>query len=1226
MPPGDVVVRGEYEVGIQDQAFLGPESGLAVPDGEGGVDIYVATQWLHVDRDQVAPCLGLPPEQVRIHLAGVGGAFGGREDLSMQIHGALLALHTGRAVRIVYGRAESFVGHVHRHPARMRFEHRATRDGRITCVHCEILLDGGAYASSSAAVVSNACAFALGPYAVPNALIEGTVVYTNNPPCGAMRGFGAVQTCFGSEAQMDLLAAELGMDPVELRLRNAMAPGDVLPTGQRITGSLPVAEVIRRAAALPLPEPEPTPRDPRRLPGGMGDTTRGEGVRRGVGFAVGYKNICFSEGFDDFCAARVVLRADGGAVVHCAAAEVGQGVGSVLLQVARTRAGTEDVTLAPHTTTTVGSAGSASASRMTWMATGAVRDACRAALAERSERGARGRRRAHPPPPAHDAARPRDRPDHGRARARRVRGLRDARRRRGRRGSRPRARRLDRRRPGHRPRPQPPGRDRPDRGRHRAGHRPRADGGDPHARRPHRQPDVHRLPAADRARHAAARHRAGRGSGAGSALRRQGRGRASDGRLDGRGRRRAARRAADGRSRGCPCGPTTSRSAESPAHLFLCDVDAHASTTTSPGTTTRSMSTGRLGARRRARCSTRSSAASSATRRTRVLDCSCGIGTQAIGLALRGHDVLATDLSPGVVERAGARRRRWARRSRPASPTSRGSPSRSRDVRLRAPCDNSVAHLHSDETGALRRGRRRRAAPGGLALVSLRDYAPLVAERAAGHPVRVGPGTISFQVWDWDDDGRGYELAQFTLRGEGEMADVLPPHAAARAAARRPLRRARGRRARRRALAHAGGDGLLPAGGDCAAALRRAATVRGMRFSPLADRLARDDTQAWNVHRLASERRARGDDIIMLTIGDPDFETPPVVVEAAYASMRAGRTHYAYSQGDRRCGGDRQARVDVGRAAGDASASCSSRARRPRCSPSASACSAGRRGHRPRAVLRDLSRIFAAAGATTVNVPLRPERGFQLDVAEVEAALTERTRAIVLTTPHNPTGACVPAETLAALGELCREHDLWLVSDEVYGSLLFGGRRHASVLAVDGAEERIAGISSLSKSHAMTGWRTGWAVVPEELKTRLVLLLDCMLFGSPPFISDAATTALREADAATAEMRAAYESRAAVVARIDGEAGLRCHMPMGGMFIMLDVRAWASPPPSSRSGCSRARASRYSRSRPSARAARPRPPRLPPTRTSSPRAAAASRASRRACGAAPPRGRSASGA
>ena len=245
---GDVAVSGVYEIGMQDQAFLGPESGLAVPDGEGGVDIYVATQWLHVDRDQVAPCLGLAPEQVRLHLAGVGGAFGGREDLSMQIHAAMLALHTDRPVKMVYCREESFVGHVHRHPARIWCEHRARATGKLVNVRLRILLDGGAYASSSTAVASNAGSFAVGPYAVENALIESTVVYTNNPPCGAMRGFGAVQTCFAYEAQMDKLAAELGLDPVELRLRNALAPGDALPTGQKITGSLPVAEVIR-----PLP-------------------------------------------------------------------------------------------------------------------------------------------------------------------------------------------------------------------------------------------------------------------------------------------------------------------------------------------------------------------------------------------------------------------------------------------------------------------------------------------------------------------------------------------------------------------------------------------------------------------------------------------------------------------------------------------------------------------------------------------------------------------------------------------------------------------------------------------------------------------------------------------------------------------------------------------------------------------------------------------------------------
>lgn len=386
--PGEVSVEGVYEVGIQDQAFLGPESGLAVPDGEGGVDIYVATQWLHVDRDQVAPCLGLPPDQVRLHLAGVGGAFGGREDLSMQIHGALLALHTNRPVKLVYGREESFVGHVHRHPAKIWAEHRAGRDGRLTSVRMRILLDGGAYASSSTAVTSNAASFACGPYEVPNALIESTCVYTNNPPCGAMRGFGAVQTCFAAEAQMDKLAAALAIDPVELRLLNALKPGDVLPTGQRIEGSLPTAEVIRRAAGLEPPAPEELPRDPIRLPGGAGNTTNGEGVRRGEGFAVGFKNICYSEGFDDFCAARVILGSSR-AELHCAAAEVGQGVNGVMLQVARTELGDDvEIVLAEPGTARVDSSGSASASRLTTMAAGAVQLACRAALEERERTGA----------------------------------------------------------------------------------------------------------------------------------------------------------------------------------------------------------------------------------------------------------------------------------------------------------------------------------------------------------------------------------------------------------------------------------------------------------------------------------------------------------------------------------------------------------------------------------------------------------------------------------------------------------------------------------------------------------------------------------------------------------------------------------------------------------------------------------------------------------------------
>ena len=248
-----------------------------MPDGEGGVDIYVATQWLHVDRDQVAPCLGLP-EMVRIHLAGVGGAFGGREDLSMQIHGALLALHTKRPVKIVYNREESFFGHVHRHPARICAS-TGRRGPASSSTRMRILLDGGAYASSSTAVTSNAACFAIGPYKVANALIESTCVYTNNPPCGAMRGFGAVQTCFAAEAQMDKLAAELGIDPVELRLLNALGSGDTLPTGQVIEGVAadrggdpPRGRAPSRAGALP--------REAIRLPGGAGNTTRARASAR----------------------------------------------------------------------------------------------------------------------------------------------------------------------------------------------------------------------------------------------------------------------------------------------------------------------------------------------------------------------------------------------------------------------------------------------------------------------------------------------------------------------------------------------------------------------------------------------------------------------------------------------------------------------------------------------------------------------------------------------------------------------------------------------------------------------------------------------------------------------------------------------------------------------------------------------------------------------------------
>jgi xanthine dehydrogenase D subunit len=379
-PTADVVVAGTYDVGMQDQAPLGPESGLAIPDGEGGVDLYVATQWLHVDQDQLTASLGLRPAQVRLTMAGIGGAFGAREDISIQIHACLLALRTGRPVKMMYTREESFYGHVHRHPARMTYEHGASRDGKLVYVKARLVFDGGAYASSSNAVCLNASTFACGPYDVPNATIDGYVVYTNNPPCGAMRGFGAVQACFGYESQMDKLAAALDMDPVELRIINAMSTGTSLPTGQRIDGPAPVAAILRSLAAMPLPADADGGRDLRALPGGVSNTTHGEGVRRGVGYAVGLKNVAFSAGFDDYATARVRLSVVAGepqAEVHSAAAEVGQGVVTIQAQIVRTELGIQRVVVLPADTQ-VGSAGSSSASRQTWMTGGAVQAACAA--------------------------------------------------------------------------------------------------------------------------------------------------------------------------------------------------------------------------------------------------------------------------------------------------------------------------------------------------------------------------------------------------------------------------------------------------------------------------------------------------------------------------------------------------------------------------------------------------------------------------------------------------------------------------------------------------------------------------------------------------------------------------------------------------------------------------------------------------------------------------------
>src|SRR3990172_5761068 len=355
---------------MQDQPPLGPEAGLAAPDGQGGVDLYATSQFVHVDHEQIVASLGLRREAVRSHPTGIGGALGAREDVNLHIHLCMLALNTGRPVKMVYRRTESFAGQVHPHPARMWYRHTADDEGQLLRVEARILIDGGAYAWTTAAVLANACYFAVGPYRCDSVSVDGVGARTNNPPCGAMRGFGAVQSCFAYEAQMDRLAAAVGMDPLELRMSNVLATGDEMSTtGQRITTPLPTAEVIETLRAMPLPEVEGSA-----LPGGSGLTSEPKDVVRGVAYAIGIKNLGFSEGFDDFAQARVRLTSDG-AVVETAAIEVGQGLVTVLAQIARAALGVSKAEVRHVDTSRIESAGSTSASRQTQVSGGATLEA-----------------------------------------------------------------------------------------------------------------------------------------------------------------------------------------------------------------------------------------------------------------------------------------------------------------------------------------------------------------------------------------------------------------------------------------------------------------------------------------------------------------------------------------------------------------------------------------------------------------------------------------------------------------------------------------------------------------------------------------------------------------------------------------------------------------------------------------------------------------------------------
>jgi CO/xanthine dehydrogenase Mo-binding subunit len=372
------VYEQEYDTPMQEHAFLEPEAGLGFIDDEGRVTVITAGQDPHEDRRQLARMLRLPEEQVRVVYGPIGGAFGGREDVTIQPFLALAAWKLRRPVKMVWDRAESIRCHPKRHAMLLRYKWGADRDGRLLAAQCDITSDAGAYLSTSASVLDNYRFAAIGPYDIPNVVVDARAVYTNNLTAGAFRGFGTPQATFAAELQVDHLAELLGIDPVSMRLRNGLREGCTLSTGSLLSGgsSLPplVEACVRQAGGEVQGNGWVLPK-----------ATTMQGKRYGVGIAAGMKNTAFSFGFPEGAGARLVLH--GGtqierAELFIAAADVGQGAHTVLAQMAAQELGLplEKITLHASDTAASLPGGPASASRLTFVAGNAVRQAALQAL------------------------------------------------------------------------------------------------------------------------------------------------------------------------------------------------------------------------------------------------------------------------------------------------------------------------------------------------------------------------------------------------------------------------------------------------------------------------------------------------------------------------------------------------------------------------------------------------------------------------------------------------------------------------------------------------------------------------------------------------------------------------------------------------------------------------------------------------------------------------------
>lgn len=400
----DVIIEGEYSTPMQEHAYLQPEAGLSYLDDEGRITVIVAGQWVHEDQEQIAHALNLPLEKIRVIYPAIGGAFGGREDMSIQITLALATLRLSemgifRPVKTIWSREESIIGHHKRHAYTILSKWGATKEGKVLAAEVKVVADAGAYAYTSTKVQGNATLMCTGPYEIPNVKVDSYTVYTNNVPGGAFRGFGGPQAAFSAEMQMNKLAEKLNLDPVEIRMRNILKEGSKLPVKSSMPAGVSLPQVVERCALeAGWRKFDGNWTNPKiRIP-------LGNGKIKGLGFACGYKNIGFSFGAPENCWATIELI--GGVdiekvILHHAGAEVGQGSHTVFCQMAADAVGVDinKVELVASDTSTSDNSGSVSASRMTFMAGNSIYGAGLLALEKwkNEERPAIGRFQYKPP-------------------------------------------------------------------------------------------------------------------------------------------------------------------------------------------------------------------------------------------------------------------------------------------------------------------------------------------------------------------------------------------------------------------------------------------------------------------------------------------------------------------------------------------------------------------------------------------------------------------------------------------------------------------------------------------------------------------------------------------------------------------------------------------------------------------------------------------------------------